>query len=198
MPGNKFLTRPYKDSDRSLTYWMRDTSEDEDFAGWASRLDELIDYLPRADQEVLDFRLRGVSQREIGRVYGVTQAAISHRLKRITRRLIWLAKRPKRPDSFLSDLGLALEGRVNSPLIRKFGVKAVAHFADRTCQSEAARAFGISQGRLRGWILLALDYLAQLGLDRSHAYLSYTMHGLKMLHDEVHPTSLRPLASRRS
>ena len=193
MPGDKSYTHPLRDGDRSLADWMRDN--DEDFVGMAERLAELIPQLSHVDQELLDFHARHVNQGEIAKLYRCSQPAISYRLKRIAKRLAWLAKRPERPVSFLVDLRKALEAETRG-LRPLYGVAAVAHLADNTCQSETSRLLGVSQTRIRDWARSALKRLEKLGLTESHAYLQYTMAGGQlMLHSVALPKSPRSVVN---
>lgn len=186
---------PFDDSFQtpSLGEWLGGVSgdegadADEERQALVERMQEAVAQLPEIDQELLEFVARGIRQKDIGALYGLSQAAICCRVQRASQRLRWLVARPPRPATFLEDLRAALarsDKRTQSIVARdKFGVLAVEAVVEGTSQLRAAERFGLGQGRVRHWCFVALERLLQLGLVESHAYARHSIvDGKLMLH----------------
>lgn len=74
----------------------------EALGGWRD-LEALLPRLPVRDQDILRLTLRqGLCQRQVGRLLGITQCAVSYRMLRIRIRLAWLRTVPALDEDALN------------------------------------------------------------------------------------------------
>ena len=86
-----------------------------------------IQFLPKTEQEILNYFKKGLKQKEIAVLRGTTQGAISSRLSRIKKRLAFIRDLRKFQ---IDDQDLDRFGPLNKAILKTM--------AETTCQSETA------------------------------------------------------------
>lgn len=142
--------------DPYFTELFGDSSEStEKLESFLSRLNHHISRLPptEVDMIYLHYAL-GKKQLDIATIFGVTQAAVSYRLKRARDRLEYFLSVPEIP---LSELKKLLQPHFNPS-----DTAILVGMAETTCQSIVASRLGLTQGRVRHRFFRAVSHLSKL------------------------------------
>lgn len=89
----------------------------------SQRLREALDEIPPWEADIWEMSNQGMSQREIGKVFGITQGGVSYTLRVIRRKLKWILERPPRPPSFEEDLNRAKVNPNHQALLGQYLVR---------------------------------------------------------------------------
>jgi transposase-like protein len=138
----------------------------------------LLKHLPGIEQAfVRDYYLKGRTQAEIAREHDISQASVSYRLKSARKRLDFLQKFPvltaEEVKSSLRSAGFSPED-----------TKMLATLYKTTCQLTTADKFGVSQGRVRYRLHLAVPRLERL-VRKGQKELKGVCTGLRMIRDRT-------------
>jgi len=124
--------------------------------------------LPAVEQDMLRlYYQEGLRQVQIARIFGMTQAAVSHRLSRARVRLQWLQTVPLLdPEQFDEDLSL---------LLRPLAIEIMRIVYETTCQEEAvrrlaARDLPTTQGAVRLSLIRSLRTLRRAVASESESF----------------------------
>lgn len=113
--------------------------------------DEYLDLLPPVEADILEllYSDNGITQKQIGEIFGFTQSAVNYRIGRAHDRIRYLHERPKLTATEIS-ARIAEWGE-------EYGCHEIARCAvmtgmiwDTTCESETASRLGVSQGTVLG------------------------------------------------
>lgn len=117
----------------------------------------LLDLLPAREADFMElYFLRHIKQTEIARIFGVSQPTVCYRLQRATARIKFLLEIPKfSPDEIRTAASAVLTDPVD--------VEILALMYVSTCQSEAAKHLGVSQGFVRHRFFRSLNRLRKEG-----------------------------------
>jgi len=110
-------------------------------ANFMGRLHEVLGRLPPTERDAIElYFFQGKRQQVISRVLGLTQQAVSMRIRTALRRVLFLLDLPSAdPDQMRHDLGRIF---AKKPVT----AKVLCDFAHTTCQAETARRMGLTQG----------------------------------------------------
>jgi hypothetical protein len=98
---------------------------------------DFVNRLPRMEQELCNlYIVKSFDQKNIAQLYGITQGAVSSRLKRITERLQFMKQISLNFDITQFDQTL-------SPLFNPFEIELLRSMLETTCQSETARRLNV-------------------------------------------------------
>lgn len=107
------------------------------------RIKGLLDQLPEREADFVDlYYFRHINQTDIAALFGVSQPTVCYRLQRATRRIQFLLQLP---DITEPELEQAMDEFLEDPL----DVKIMVLMWQTTCQSEAAKKLGLTQGMVR-------------------------------------------------
>lgn len=121
---------------------------------------EYVVFLPETEQTLIMYMSQDMPQKEIARIMGVTQGAVSSRLKRAIQRLTFLKELKKfNFDNFEQDL---------QPIFSNLEIALLKSMTETTCQSETARILnntfnnGMTQVKVRYRFEKCIIYLKGL------------------------------------
>jgi len=98
-------------------------------------------------------------QMEIAEIFGITQAAVSYRIKRALDRIKFLIDMPDLDKFDVYDhLAPVMSSTLDAEIFREM--------YETTCQSEVAKRLDITQGRVRHRFIKNLRHLGEVVLDR--------------------------------
>lgn len=145
---------------------LPDGPDDEWKAEHLERIRGVIDYLPDREADLISlYFFFNKKQTDIAEIFGITQAAVSYRIRRAIERIKFLVEMPTLTKEEIFDC-----------LIGVFPTKTDVHIfqemLDTTCQSETAERLGISQGRVRHRFLTNLKHLGVVVAERVDGWLS--------------------------
>lgn len=110
------------------------------------RLDKvrgIMEMLPPREADFVElYYFRHMKQTDIAEIFQVSQPTVCYRLQRATARIQFLLDLP---DMGEGELEKALSGFLSDDL----DVRIMMHMFETTCQSEAAKRLGVSQGLVR-------------------------------------------------
>lgn len=136
---------------------------------------QLIPRLSLMDRSILTRWLQGEKQREIGELYGMSQAGVSYRISRALKRLQFLeATEAVTPEKFSRTLKVAKLPKEDRLILK--------HLRTTTGQSETAAALGISAGKVRHVLYRNIEVFSKLAGRNQKAYLA-TLRQLELLRD---------------
>lgn len=119
------------------------TEPTEDMRLKMRRVQDLLHHLPPREADFVDlYYFRHINQTDIAALFGVSQPTVCYRLQRATKRLQFLLKLP---DISLDEIERALKGFLSDPL----DIQIMLLMWQTTCQSEAAKILGVTQGMVR-------------------------------------------------
>lgn len=190
MPGkqvrsldNKLLESVYSVEEQEFTDYMDGMSLDD--------IKPFLGRLPAKEQDLVDlFYFKKKRQKDIARMFNITQGAVSHRLSRARKRLRFLKDMPKVDDNTL----MARLKMQFTPM----DVDIVYHMTKTTCQSLVAkiinRKYGLedkaslTQVKVRHKFFKAIDRLKELGesdpvYGRIYDLTNHIRHGSYLLHE---------------
>lgn len=137
------------------------------------RLDHILERLPKIEADAIYLHYaKGKRQCDIAHIFGVTQAAVSYRLKRARKRLAFFLMVPPLTSEQIRD---TLKDHFKSS-----DIDILVRLHETTCQSQVAHDLGISQGRVRHRFLYALQVLhikRHKHPELEDAYVLFTMIG---------------------
>lgn len=175
--------------------------EEQEFDDYLDDLkpEDIMPYLhrlPNKEQDMVDlYYFRKKRQKDIARMFSITQGAVSHRLSRARKRLRFLRDMPKVEDRVLLERLSAEFSRMDSDIIY--------HMTKTTCQSLVAKIvndkYGLSgqdvltQVKVRHKFFKAIERLRELGeKDPTYRMIhlltmhirngSYLLHEVKLPH----------------
>lgn len=107
------------------------------------RVHEILDLLPPREADFVElYYFRHMKQTDIAEIFQVSQPTVCYRLQRAVARIQFLLELPDLEEGELED---ALNGFLSDEL----DVQIMMHMYETTCQSEAAKRLGVSQGLVR-------------------------------------------------
>lgn len=134
--------------------------------------------IPAFEADIIRLRLQGISQQQIGRVFGVVQQTVSYRLRRAMQRIRWLSTMPElTEEGFERDLGPLLTEREVQVLRTLWATGGQSRTAETLLERRRSRrhhgVFG--QGQVRIIAIRALKKLrdAKEGHDEVSPYLTF-------------------------
>ncbi len=147
--------------------------------------------LPAKEQDLVElYYFRKKRQKDIARMFNITQGAVSHRLSRARKRLRFLKDMPKVDDNVLMS-------KLKTQFV-PMDVDIVYHMTKTTCQSLVAKIINkkysledkesLTQVKVRHKFFKAIDKLKELGLDdavydRIYHLTNHIKHGSYLLHE---------------
>jgi len=118
-----------------------------------SKIKEVMKYLPHREFDILSlYFFKGKDQRDIGRIFNLTQGDISYRIKRAIERIKFIIQLPKvSKRKMYNDLWLILPSKLH--------VVIMIGIYETTSQSIVAKLVGLSQAKVRHQFLYCLKTL---------------------------------------
>lgn len=133
----------------------------------------IMEALPAREADFVDlYYFRRKKQTEIAFIFGCSQPTVCYRLQRATARIQFLLQIPHVEES---ELLRDMEAFLTDPL----DVKIMMLMWSTTCQSEAAKQLGITQGKVRHRFLRTLNRM------RSFVEIPCRLEDLEDLEDEL-------------
>jgi len=142
-------------------------------------LRRLLGLIPAIEADVIELRLRGVAQREIGAVLGITQAAVSHRIAQAMRRLKWLheseyltfsAKEIREALTPLTEVHTTVRWAKEATILSPIDVEILVAYHETANQLHVCARLGIKQPRMRERLIRAVDQLRLQGTKYERYY----------------------------
>lgn len=126
----------------------------------------VLDRLPDRESDLIRlYFFLNKKQTDIAEIFGVTQAAVSYRLKRAINRIRFLIELPDvTKEELYHDLVPVMPSTLDAQIF--------AEMFESTCQSEVATILGISQGRVRHRFIVNLSRMGQVLRDRTALWVS--------------------------
>lgn len=162
MSGGYHMMDPYsietrfsmEDSLASLDSITEEVSEETRFE--LGKLKNILALLPNREADFLElYYFRKLKQTDIANVFKVSQPTVCYRLNRATTRVRFLLGLPKvDEDQMWQDLQAIFPDNLDCQILKAM--------YDTTCQSEAARSLGVSQGLVRHRFLRSIKTMAVL------------------------------------
>lgn len=136
------------------------------------RIRVLLAKLPPAEQDVIElYFFRGLSQEVIASLLGVSQQAVSHRMYKAFRRLIFLFNHPDvPPDRIREDLRLLVPPQV---------LGTFCDFAHTSSQAETARRTGVPIATVNSHLMSGIRAMRKHGSVDALFYMAYFSDLLK-------------------
>lgn len=129
------------------------TEPSEESLAKVERIRGLLDQLPAREADFMDlYYFRHINQTDIAAIFGVSQPTVCYRLKRAIDRIQFLLQLP---DITKIELEEAMHGFLSDPL----DAKIMVLMWETTCQSEAAKRLGVTQGMVRHRFIRAVKQL---------------------------------------
>lgn len=124
------------------------------------KIKSVLDRLPDRETDLIRlYFFMDKKQMDIAEIFGITQAAVSYRIKRALARLRFLVDMP---DMSKEEIYTYMLGILPTDL----DAKIFEEMYETTCQSEVALRLGITQGRVRHRYIKNLKLLGETFLDR--------------------------------
>ena len=119
------------------------TEPSEEALKQVERVREMLPQLPDREADFVElYYFRHINQTDIAAIFGVSQPTVCYRLKRAVSRIQFLLQLP---DITRPQLREAMDGFLEDPL----DVEIMMLMWQTTCQSEAAKQLGLTQGMVR-------------------------------------------------
>jgi predicted XRE-type DNA-binding protein len=139
-------------------------SEEVDFQLREEHLSEVklfLEQLPPREADLVQmYYFWKMTQKNIAKVFGISQAAVSYRLNRAIKRIKFLLAVPKLdPDEIREDLSVYFE---------LSDVQIFEHLYQTTCLSKTAEIMGLTQGCVRHRFLRNLDRLGKISTENEY------------------------------
>jgi predicted transcriptional regulator len=190
MPGkqirsmdSKLVESVYSVEEQEYTDYMEGLSVEE--------IRSFLGRLPAKEQDLVElFLFRKKRQKDIAKMFNITQGAVSHRLSRARKRLWFLKEMPKVDDN-------VLRARLKEQFT-PMDADIVYHMTKTTCQSLVAKIINkaynledkqcLTQVKVRHKFFKAIDKLGELGktdpvYERIHALTVHIRKGSYLLHE---------------
>ena len=147
------------------------------------RIRGLLGQLPSREADFVDlYYFRHLNQTDIAAIFGVSQPTVCYRLKRATARLQFLLQLP---DITRPELEEAMIGFLADPL----DAKIMVLMWETTCQSEAAKRLGVTQGMVRHRFIRAVKRMKNNDQMSDYADMFDTIsENLNILREVRRPT----------
>jgi predicted transcriptional regulator len=196
-PGDVVMNKWRDDSTREhnpldyVTHGIRYDRRD-DSCPWED-IQPYLDRLPLVDQDVIDMHLRlGKTQRDIARILGVAQSAVSQRLKRAKKRLAYIG--------YISTIDTEALARDLARWLSPLEIVIILTMMDTTCQTRTAALLNarhgwtgseaLTQTKVRQRFRGAMDHLRDVSGPCYHL-LCTIQDNLGALHTMVQPQFAR-------
>lgn len=130
------------------------------------KIKAVMDRLPDREADLIRlYFFLSKRQTDIAEIFGITQAAVSYRLKRALDRIRFLIEMPDvSREEIFAHLSPYFPAAIDAQIfVEMFG---------STCQSEVAAILGISQGRVRHRFIANLALLGQVFMDKAYAWVN--------------------------
>jgi DNA-directed RNA polymerase specialized sigma24 family protein len=157
------------------------------FAGGqqAAKIEMWLRKIPKEEAEAIYLWVfREKRQTEIARMFGVTQAAISYRIKKGRRRLQFLLSIPD-IDASEIESELPKFTRNGKQVFDDLDVAILVKLLETTCQSDVSRSLGVSQGKVRARFFKIVETLRGLKDTGSAAQLEKAEKFYEVFHSLV-------------
>lgn len=140
--------------------------EDEEWV--IPRLDKIrsvLDRLPDRETDLIKlYFFLDKKQTDIAEIFGITQAAVSYRIKRALDRIRFLVDMPDLDKYDIYDILLTvMPSQLDAEIFREM--------YETTCQSEVAKRLEITQGRVRHRFIKNLRHLGEVLIDRLYSWV---------------------------
>lgn len=161
-----------------------------------ARVEDLLQHVHPVERDIIElYYFQGVTQEAISTVIGVSQQAVSHRLRSAFRRLVFLIERPDiAPEQMRADLTMLLGDHPRA-------VDVLCDYAVTSSQLATAQRLGLSQQRVSEVFTSALAALdEQQSLDAilySDYFRRLTQHKNVYVYQDQRPAARRRAAARR-
>lgn len=140
--------------------------ENEDWV--IPRLDKIrsvLDRLPDRETDLIKlYFFLNKKQTDIAEIFGITQAAVSYRIKRALDRIRFLVDMPDLDKHDIYDILLIV-------MPSKLDSQIFSEMYETTCQSEVAKRLDITQGRVRHRFIKNLRHLGEVLIDRLYSWV---------------------------
>lgn len=131
------------------------------------RLDKIrsvIEHLPPRERDLIQlYYFTDKKQTDIADIFGITQAAVSYRLKRALDRIKFLVELPEMTQEEVESLLVEI-------MPTELDAKIFAEMYLTTCQSEVALRLEETQGRVRHRFIKSLRYFGMYVLDQMYVW----------------------------
>ena len=164
------------------------TDPDEDDLRMLDRVKHILDLLPPIEADFVDlYFFRHVKQTDIAEIFGVSQPTVCYRLQRAIQRIRYLLEVPYVE---ITDLRRDLVDFLSDPM----DVEIMVYMYETTCQSEAAKRLGVTQGLVRHRFIRSIDRMNKSPTMQYYANVfSLVSRNLNILREVK-----RPIPSARS
>lgn len=152
--NSSWLSRLSSD-DGLLAFGSIFTDPDEDDLVMLERVKTILVNLPPIEADFIDlYFFRHIKQTDIAKIFGVSQPTVCYRLQRAIERIKYLLEVP---HVELADLRQVLSAFLTDPM----DVDIMVYMYETTCQSEAAKRLGVSQGLVRHRFIRTIDKMSK-------------------------------------
>jgi predicted XRE-type DNA-binding protein len=128
------------------------------------KIRSVLDRLPDRETDLIRlYFFMNKKQTDIAEIFGITQAAVSYRIKRALDRIKFLVDMPDLGKDQVYEILLEI-------MPTKMDAQIFAEMYDTTCQSEVAKVLKITQGRVRHRYLKNLTHFGEVLLDRFYSW----------------------------
>lgn len=131
------------------------TSPDEGDNKMIVKVKSIMESLPPIEYDFVDlYFFRHLKQTDIAAIFGVSQPTVCYRLQRAINRIKFLLRLPQVDhDEMRRDLSRFLSDPMD--------IDIMVYMYDTTCQSEAAKRLGVSQGLVRHRFIRTIDRMGR-------------------------------------
>jgi DNA-directed RNA polymerase specialized sigma24 family protein len=131
------------------------TSPDSHDVNMISKVKAIMESLPPIEYDFIDlYFFRHLKQTDIAAIFGVSQPTVCYRLQRAINRIKFLLQLPQVDHNEMRrDLGRFLSDPMD--------IDIMVYMYDTTCQSEAAKRLGVSQGLVRHRFIRTIDRMGR-------------------------------------
>jgi predicted DNA-binding protein (UPF0251 family) len=131
------------------------SAPDEDDVKMISKVRGIMESLPPIEYDFLDlYFFRHLKQTDIASIFGVSQPTVCYRLQRAINRIKFLLQVPQVSNE---DMRRDLSRFLSDPM----DIDIMIYMYNTTCQSEAAKRLGVSQGLVRHRFIRTIDRMSR-------------------------------------
>ena len=147
--------------------------DEEQKSNRLGKIKSALEFLPEKEADYIRlYYFRDKKQVDIAKIFDVTQAAVSYRIKRGKERLKFLLDMPDMDKSEVYDLLIEIfESPRNAKIFREM--------YETSCQTEVANRLGLGQGCVRHRFLKNLRYLGDILIEKYQNWISKFDENLK-------------------
>lgn len=132
------------------------TSPDLDDRNMISKVKGIMESLPPIEYDFIDlYFFRHLKQTDIAAIFGVSQPTVCYRLQRAISRIKFLLQLPQVDHK---EMRKDLSGFLSDPM----DIEIMVYMYDTTCQSEAAKRLGVSQGLVRHRFIRTIERMNRI------------------------------------